>query len=556
MLDKVKNMNMRKLKSLLLSIEMILMLVLALCCKNDSQQIEQPSTIPIVKIVMPANNAQIIDSTVIEVDASDDKGVVRVEIYIDNNLDSNRVFVVTPYRYVWYVSLLPDSSTHTIYAKAYDGDGHVSSSRVINVRVIKFPPPSNLVATSLSDSSVALNWNNNSKFETGIEIEQSTDGSNYLNVKTADSNSVSVVLSGTYDRMINYYFRVRAIEGTKHSLYSNVVHIFFDSALYAAGKFEYAGGINVNNIARWNASGWRDVGGGVIGDVYALAVYKNELYVAGLISSAGGVSVNNIAKWNGVNWSAVNEGVNGTVQSLQVYQNELYVAVQSSGVAVNFCTKWNGFNWSVVGNEFNNTIFELTSYDNGLYAGGRFDSVGGTAVKYISVLNGSNWLPVGTGLDSIGLFGVTALTVFNNELYAGGDFIKAGGLNVNRIAKWDGANWSSVGNGMDNNIQALGIYNNSLIAGGWFRHAGGAAVNYIARWDGSSWSDYGTGISSTNIYVFAFVVYDNVLYTGGLFTFGFTNGIAMWNGSSWVPVGLGTDNYVRCLATYAAWTSD
>ena len=109
---------------------------------------------------------------------------------------------------------------------------------------------------------------------------------------------------------------------------------------------------------------------------------------------------------------------------------------------------------------------------------------------------------------------------------------------------------------MDNNIQALGIYNNSLIAGGWFRHAGGAAVNYIARWDGSSWSDYGTGISSTNIYVFAFVVYDNVLYTGGLFTFGFTNGIAMWNGSSWVPVGLGTDNYVRCLATYAAWTSD
>src|SRR5258708_4979726 len=91
-----KDMIMRKLHSLLLGIETILMLSVSLTCKNGSQQITQPPTTPAVTILMPANNSDIIDSTVIEVATSDDKGVVRVEIYVDNKLDSNRVFVVPP----------------------------------------------------------------------------------------------------------------------------------------------------------------------------------------------------------------------------------------------------------------------------------------------------------------------------------------------------------------------------------------------------------------------------------------------------------------------------
>ncbi len=41
-----------------------------------------------------------------------------------------------------------------------------------------------------------------------------------------------------------------------------------------------------------------------------MAVYNVELYVTGGFDSAGGIAVNNIAKWNGSSWSAVGTGLN------------------------------------------------------------------------------------------------------------------------------------------------------------------------------------------------------------------------------------------------------
>src|SRR5439155_21611373 len=53
------------------------------------------------------------------------------------------------------------------------------------------------------------------------------------------------------------------------------------SCLYVAGEFKMAGGVRVNNIARWNGAGWSALGNGVgngvssgyNGAVLALAVY-------------------------------------------------------------------------------------------------------------------------------------------------------------------------------------------------------------------------------------------------------------------------------------------
>ncbi len=117
--------------------------------------------------------------------------------------------------------------------------------------------------------------------------------------------------------------------GTLAPIYDLVV---FDdgtgAALYAGGDFNSAGGVPVNNIARWDGTAWHDVGGGVIGGtdtaIRAMAVYDDgsgpALYVGGRFTNAGGVPVSNIAKWNGTNWSAVGAGFDGTVLALALHE--------------------------------------------------------------------------------------------------------------------------------------------------------------------------------------------------------------------------------------------
>ena len=99
-------------------------------------------------------------------------------------------------------------------------------------------------------------------------------------------------------------------------------------ALYAGGDFNSAGGVAVNNLARWDGASWSDVGGGVTGDadaaVNALTVLDDgsgpALYAGGWFTNAGGVPVSNVAKWNGTNWSAIGAGFDDTVRALAVHE--------------------------------------------------------------------------------------------------------------------------------------------------------------------------------------------------------------------------------------------
>ncbi len=57
---------------------------------------------------------------------------------------------------------------------------------------------------------------------------------------------------------------------------------------------------------------------GTNGTVYALAVQGNDLYVGGYLTAAGGVPVNNIAKWSTAtkSWSALGSGAKSTALAL------------------------------------------------------------------------------------------------------------------------------------------------------------------------------------------------------------------------------------------------
>ncbi len=132
-------------------------------------------------------------------------------------------------------------------------------------------------------------------------------------------------------------------------------------ALFAGGTFSTLDGLTVNGIAKWNGSTWSALSGpsgtGVEHYVYALAVFDDgngdALYVGGQFATAGGVAVDNIAKWNGTAWSPLT-GPSGTgvltyVSALAVYGagsgDSLYVGgafTTAGGVTANNIARWDG----------------------------------------------------------------------------------------------------------------------------------------------------------------------------------------------------------------------
>lgn len=199
-------------------------------------------------------------------------------------------------------------------------------------------------------------------------------------------------------------------------------------AIYVGGSFNTAGGSPAARIARWNGTSWSDVGGGVTGgSVSELIVFDDgngaALYAAGAFTEAGGVQTMNIAKWNGNTWTAMGAGLpEGGVQSLAIFDdgtgNALYVAgdfsaaggVQSANIA-----RWTGDHWEPVGSGTDDEIAGLAVLDDGsgtaLFASGMFRRAGGQVsygiAKWVACVPGLCAADF-TGDDTLDFFDVLA----------------------------------------------------------------------------------------------------------------------------------------------------
>ena len=96
-------------------------------------------------------------------------------------------------------------------------------------------------------------------------------------------------------------------EGTSSEVWA--LGVFDDGAgpqLYVGGAFFSAGGLPVRGIARWDGSNWSPMGSGLTGfpggpNVFAFETFDDgsgpALYTGGAFVDAGGVAVENIARW-------------------------------------------------------------------------------------------------------------------------------------------------------------------------------------------------------------------------------------------------------------------
>lgn len=347
--------------------------------------------------------------------------------------------------------------------------------------------------------------------------------------------------------------------------------------LITAGSFGKAGGVDANNVAGWDGSSWHNVGHGAgIGGPFLASpttsgiVFDDGtgpgLYVGGIFDAAGGVSVNNVARWKDSHWTAVGDGpTNGGVNSFAVFDDGsgkvLYAGgafTTIGGVAANHIARWNGSTWVRLESGLNGDVRALAVFDDGagpaLYVGGHFSTAGGLYSVGLARWNGSHWSPIVTGfhLENV----VSSLCVFDDgtgaALYVGGVFPGDGALGLRYLARWDGSTFTNVGTPPDGNVLALTALDDgtgrALYAGGSFYNAGGVVVSHVAKWNGSAWSALGGGTSSPtgNSDVYALTVFDDgdgpQLYAGGAFVMagGVTvNRVARWDGSAWSPLSNG-----------------
>ncbi len=257
--------------------------------------------------------------------------------------------------------------------------------------------------------------------------------------------------------------------------------------------------VGCNGIAKWNGTSWTPLGTGFNNDVLCLTIWNGELVAGGDFTQADGNPVSRIARWNGTQWV----GIGGTsdfsndIRTMTVYDGELWVGGDFNNVggctACDGVVKWTGSAWvggdsgvDITGGVDSTVrVLYVDPSTNLLYLGGHFielnlDGVINTDCNGIAVYDGSDWAPLGTGVNSY----VRAITTYNGNIIAGGDFNMAGATTANKIAKWNPttSTWYAMGTGMNDYVKSAAVYNGSLYAGGPFTTADGLTRNRIAKW--------------------------------------------------------------------------
>ncbi len=318
---------------------------------------------------------------------------------------------------------------------------------------------------------------------------------------------------GSYNNPCN---RVSIWDGTNWSCLGGGVGIvaragcIWNGNLVVVGDFwnNFQPCVGCNGVAMWDGTQWTAFDNGFNNDVLTCTVFNGDLIIGGDFTQADGVPISRVAKWN------------TTTQEFE-----------SMGAVT----------------DFDNDVRCMTEFDGELWVGGDFNNVGGNSpsdglVKWDETT--STWIGGNFGVDLVGGVNETVRVLYVNpndgNLYMGGEFPElidgnAGvvDFNMSGIAMYDGSDWSPLGTGLNEYCRAIHEYNGNLIAGGYFTTAGGVACNKIAKWNGATWSPMGLGFDGGGIdeYVKSATVWNGIFFAGGAYTQaegGPMNYIAQW----------------------------
>ncbi|MDQ3704589.1 MAG: Ig-like domain-containing protein, partial [Chloroflexota bacterium] len=176
---------------------------------------------PTVSITSPANGATFTAPANITVsaNATDSDGTVsKVDFYAGATLIGTDT--TAPYSIVWSNVA---AGSYSLTAKATDNENatRTSSAVTITVSAATPPAPTGLAASAASSSQINLSWTDNSTNETGFRVERKLGaGGTYAEVASVGANVTTYNDTGL-STGTQYYYRVRAYNGSGNSAYSN-----------------------------------------------------------------------------------------------------------------------------------------------------------------------------------------------------------------------------------------------------------------------------------------------------------------------------------------------
>ena len=319
-----------------------------------------------------------------------------------------------------------------------------------------------------------------------------------------------------------------------------------DGRLYAAGNFKRIGTTNASCMAIWDGQSWSAVETGITTTIYAIEQTAEDHWIAtGPFAKVGGVDAAGIGRWDGHAWHAIGKGIGSTDWSsntglalARMPNGEMCVGGAFS-FALHNAARWTGSRWMALGRGLDlppATTLRLSN-NRGLVAGGSMTSAAGRELNFITIWNGSDWLPLDSGMNGL----VLALAEDSHgSIIAVGDFTTAGGTPARRVARWDGVRWAAMGAGLgdhpNSRVRAiLASRSGEIYAAGSFLSSAGSLGPAIARWDANAWSAFGPELvgSASDL---LFDSDGNLLAVGRFSLPGQADAItvAQWNGSQWV----------------------
>lgn len=323
----------------------------------------------------------------------------------------------------------------------------------------------------------------------------------------------------------------------------------------------------------WDGTSWGMLeGNGTVRAMEELTVGTSggsELLVGGAFEVQGAPTFGS-ARFDGLAWRGMPTRPSGWMHAATGFTDPTgRKLVTTNGRQV---LSWDGRDWSTMGTPF---AFDqnapgvhdgvVTTVHDGveqrLIVGGTFTSNNGVPTRGIALWNGTDWAPMGAGVDGR----VSAMCVLDSgagpELYIAGLFATTSsppGTVLNHVARWDGANWVPVGAG----LAVGGTYQNQEISTlltfddgsgqGPQLHAGSFALG-MHKWDAAAglWVPAIPGLNITSVR--SATVYDDgtgpaLWIQGTLFTSTTVYAGVKWDGTTFTDAGI--SHYTNSLGAF------
>ncbi|MFA5795456.1 MAG: DUF2341 domain-containing protein, partial [Candidatus Brocadiia bacterium] len=144
--------------------------------------------------------------------------------------------------------------TNTYYYRvmSYDQNGNDPYSNQAVARTSIPDAPSDLITSTVSGSTVMIQWADNSINENGFKIERSLTGTYWTEIANLSPNTTSYT-DNTGSVFNRFYYRVKAYNAIDNSVYSNSLYVTNSLANSGGGSWQYNRPIVINNDVLGNS---------------------------------------------------------------------------------------------------------------------------------------------------------------------------------------------------------------------------------------------------------------------------------------------------------------